>query len=298
MGRTANGRMINQDISLSSRVAPLSPEALALFCLLIAHFNAHGKMVANPYSIKGTVCPLISWLTVERIEVCLAEISANTNVKWWRDDRGLYYLHSLSWKEHQTLREDRLGPDHLPDYPGDCSNAPVVLLDHSGITTQPLPDHSLTTPAKEKVREDKSEGKNIRPDALRLSEILADRIASNNLSNRSIQTGQRETSIKRWALDIEKMLRIDTRDQAEIEAVIEWAQNDDFWRSNILSGAKLREKYDTLRLQMQSKVTKTETPVFDPARPWIKIDPYGQPYNAEMYRDHKHQLERTGEIQQ
>lgn len=50
-------------------------------------------------------------------------------------------------------------------------------------------------------------------------------------------------------LDMDKLLRIDKRDAAEVRAVINWCQENSFWRSNILSAAKLRKQYDTLRLQ-------------------------------------------------
>lgn len=250
MGRTAAGRMINQDISLSTRVASLSPEALALFCLMIPHFNSHGKMMANPHVIKGTVCPLIDWLTVERVEASLLEISTKTNVKWWRDERGLYYLHSLNWKDHQSLREDRLGPDHLPDYPGENGTIPGQLPEYYG-----------TNPAKGKGREEKIEGKvkdaneykKPSSDSLRLSGILADLISDNNESNRAIQPQNRDKSVSRWAEDIDRMLRTDHRTPEEVEEVIHWCQGSTFWRSNILSGKKLRAQFDTLKLQMEGE---------------------------------------------
>jgi hypothetical protein len=118
MSKKARGRMINQNISLSTKVASLSPESLALFCLLIPHFDAHGKMLANPHLIKGLVCPLVEWLNINKIEKCLKEVNDKTNVKFWKDANGIHYLHSLNWKDHQELREDRLGPDRLPDYSG------------------------------------------------------------------------------------------------------------------------------------------------------------------------------------
>jgi len=116
MGKKCKGRMINVDISLSRKVGNLSPHALSLFCMLIPHFNAHGKMLANPYLVKGLVCPLIDWMTPELIQASLIEISDKTNVKFWQDDDGLYYLHSLNWTDHQELKSDRLGPDYLPSY--------------------------------------------------------------------------------------------------------------------------------------------------------------------------------------
>lgn len=99
----------------SKKIASLSPETLALFCLLIPHFNAHGKMNGDINFIKGEVCPLIKWLTLSKIKSCLLEISIKTNVKWFESD-GLKYLHSLKWHEHQYLREDRMVEDSLPSY--------------------------------------------------------------------------------------------------------------------------------------------------------------------------------------
>lgn len=55
-----------------------------------------------------------------------------------------------------------------------------------------------------------------------------------------------------WAKDIEKMIRIDGRDKIDIQLAIEWVylnKDGDFWKSNIRSGKKLREKYDTLYAQ-------------------------------------------------
>ncbi|MFA5877543.1 MAG: hypothetical protein WC880_04245 [Candidatus Paceibacterota bacterium] len=111
------GRMLRQAVSQSKKLAALSQDSLALFFLLIPHFNNHGKMAGNPFTVKGTVAPLIAWLDVPAIERCLSEISEKTNVKWFQYE-GLWYLQSLSWREHQELREDRLGKDHLPNYPG------------------------------------------------------------------------------------------------------------------------------------------------------------------------------------
>lgn len=56
----------------------------------------------------------------------------------------------------------------------------------------------------------------------------------------------RDPSIQAWASDIDKMMRLDKREPEEIAAVIDWCQNDSFWKSNILSTSKLRQKYDQL----------------------------------------------------
>lgn len=109
------GRMIRKTISRSQKIASLSKESMVLFVMLIPHFSSHGKMNGSPHFIKGEVVPLIDWLSIPVIERCLNEISEKTNVKWFKF-KGLHYLHSVKWAEHQELRADRLGNDDMPDY--------------------------------------------------------------------------------------------------------------------------------------------------------------------------------------
>lgn len=109
------GRMIRTTLSQSHGFSKMSAEARSLFCMMIPHFNAHGKMDGNPHSIKGKVVPLIESLDAEGIERCLREIHDNTSVKWYAV-KGIFYLQSVHWNEHQELRKDRLGRDDIPDY--------------------------------------------------------------------------------------------------------------------------------------------------------------------------------------
>jgi hypothetical protein len=88
--------------------------------------------------------------------------------------------------------------------------------------------------------------KTVSPDALRLSEILAEMILENNPQNRSVNNGKRRESVSKWATDIEKIIRIDNQQPGTIERVIRWSQSDSFWKVNILSGSKLREKWDQI----------------------------------------------------
>ena len=60
-----------------------------------------------------------------------------------------------------------------------------------------------------------------------------------------------------WITDMDRLIRLDERTPEQVENAIRWSQRDDFWKSNILSPKKLREKYDQLRLvairEMKSK---------------------------------------------
>lgn len=126
--------MIRIDVSKSKKIASLSSESLALFFLLIPHINSHGKMKGDVHFIKGEACPLVKWLTLEKIETCMREISEKTNLKWFVADE-LKYIHSLNWEEHQDLREERMGEDCLPSYSfqdNSMSSPGVVLLEGKG----------------------------------------------------------------------------------------------------------------------------------------------------------------------
>lgn len=79
---------------------------------------------------------------------------------------------------------------------------------------------------------------------VRLSQLLLDLILSR-------KPDLKKPSIPSWCSHVERMIRLDGRSPERIEAVIRWSQADPFWQANILSTAKLREKFDTLEMQMQ-----------------------------------------------
>lgn len=57
-----------------------------------------------------------------------------------------------------------------------------------------------------------------------------------------------------WCRHVDLLLRVDGREPEEVERVIRWCQKDPFWQANILSPRKLREKWETLVLQMRRAV--------------------------------------------
>jgi hypothetical protein len=102
-------------------------------------------------------------------------------------------------------------------------------------------------------RRARATGTNTRQQSPEISEVgrqLADQlrnlILTNNLSAK-ITPGQ----VAKWGHEADLMIRVDNRTQEGIRLVMEWSQRDSFWRANILSMAKLREKFDQLWMQMQ-----------------------------------------------
>jgi hypothetical protein len=116
-------------------------------------------------------------------------------------------------------------PDLVPDRVGSgggesAPNRPVPV---------PVPD---TSPNGEE-----------RLDVERICEHLADRIEANG--------SKRPAVSKSWRDAARLLIDRDGRREAELHLAIDWCQSHDFWRSNILSMAKFREKFDQMRLQAE-----------------------------------------------
>lgn len=74
----------------------------------------------------------------------------------------------------------------------------------------------------------------IHPDVDRLCDLLADGVQAT--------TGERPKVGKRWHDACRLLLDNDGYTADQVEALIRWSQEHQFWRSNILSMPKLREK--------------------------------------------------------
>lgn len=139
---------------------------------------------------------------------------------------------------------------------GGASNSRGSASDSTGVVSQTaggsasdsnelLPNELLTN--KEHVERFASNTLNaqtvvdLRDEPTRLAELFATLIEANGST--------RPTVTDTWKTTLERMHRLDGRTWVDIEAAIRWAQADEFWRANILSPAKLRTKFDTLRLQ-------------------------------------------------
>ncbi len=71
----------------------------------------------------------------------------------------------------------------------------------------------------------------------------------------------KEPNLQKWAHDFDVALRNDERmkDPQFVAAVIRWACSDSFWRTNIQSPEKLREKFDQLTAKMEAEAEKART---------------------------------------
>lgn len=103
-----------------------------------------------------------------------------------------------------------------------------------------------------------------RPDVEQICEYLADKIEKNG--------SKRPKITQRWRVSARLLLDADGKTVEQVTKAIDWCQADEFWRANVMSMTKLREKYDQLRLAAQ--------------RPLARASPNGQrQHNGLMLND-------------
>ena len=97
-----------------------------------------------------------------------------------------------------------------------------------------------------------SSSKNNSPNSkeFRLAKLLLDLILER-------KPDYKKPNLQQWSIHTDRMLRLDDRNFAQVEAVIRWCQSDDFWQNNILSTEKLRKHFD--KLEMQKSKTQTSS---------------------------------------
>lgn len=131
--------------------------------------------------------------------------------------------------------------------------------------------------------EDASETKTYPEHAHQICEALVQRITLNG--------GRPKNITGRWLDAADKLVRIDGYTPDQILKVVDWCQADPFWKTNILSTPKLREKFEQLKLKMFSQAQdphRGQAPA-DRAQQTLNL---GQRLQAEY--DHQTQQHQIG----
>ncbi|MDF4696884.1 hypothetical protein P3548_24440, partial [Vibrio parahaemolyticus] len=83
-----------------------------------------------------------------------------------------------------------------------------------------------------------------------------------------VSPSTKEPNWSTWANDIRLMRQLDGHTHQDICRMFKWANRDSFWCSNVLSPAKLREKWDTLTIQSQQPNRGKRQVDPEPAQSW------------------------------
>jgi hypothetical protein len=110
---------------------------------------------------------------------------------------------------------------------------------------------------EEKEKEEEEEKKPSRPkqvyDEQSIHYQLALRLYQNILANNE---NHKKPDLKKWANDVRLMMERDKRTEDQVIYLMDWCQNDAFWKKNILSPFKLREKFDQLVITVKEEMKK------------------------------------------
>lgn len=130
----------------------------------------------------------------------------------------------------------------------------------AGVKEQEVSDSQPKTEGAQECAPRKLVKPNIPEQAMKMAGWIADNV-DGYMQTKDLAPKLRDKTIARWANDIDKAHRIDGREWKDLESVLDWALNDDFWSKNIRSGHKFREKYEDLYIKsLPAKSAKPNGP--------------------------------------
>lgn len=257
-------RTLKPEVWESEQVGELSYQARLVFIGLITQADDEGRLKGSPKWIKGKLFPYDD-VTVDEVEGWLSEVVRQGLVNPYKADDNPY-LELPNWHRHQKI--NRKSQSHLPSPMGVVSRS----VHGQGQAKDSQEGKGREGKGSRKGREtvvDKS------PTESPLSTLLADLVADND------PDAKRPTVTDRWIAAEDRMVRIDKRSPLEAERLIRWCQGDEFWRGNVLSMPKFRDRYGQLyqaavKAKRKATAKSSASPGMENARRMAeKIGEYG-----------------------
>lgn len=228
-------RTIKPEFWTDEKLVELDYVDRLLFIGLFNFVDDQGFIDYRPKRIKMQVFP------GDDVDVVagLARLRDASLVTPYEADTGVV-IHVNNWTKHQRVSNPARERYSLSDlHECDPFGKPSRAL------TRPLDSY----PAEGKGKEVEGKGRDLsspavadqRPDVEALCNRLAARVEENG--------SKKPTITKEWRDAARLMIDKDGRTYDQILYLIDWAQSDAFWRSNILSMQKLRKQFDQLRLK-------------------------------------------------
>lgn len=279
-------RMIDPEFWLDEELAELSMEARLFYIGTWNFADDYGVIEYRTKKLKAQIFPYDD-VDVER---CIKElVKIGKLVPFSTNGRKYLYIKNFTkWQMINRPSKRRFAepPQEIEDSLNTCKgltehsvSAHEQFTEQSVNTHEPLTEQSLSThPEKEIEIEKEIEKENNTscpenfPDApspppneksskrkerkysysdkdMELALLLEELILVNK-PDYKFQGGKRR---ERWANEFRLMRERDGRSPERIEEVLRFSQNNPFWKKNILSAEKLREKFDRLEMEMRER---------------------------------------------
>ena len=264
-------RTIKPEFWVSDDITSLELEDRLLFIGLLSYVDDLGRGRDEDHLVIGALFSRDMCAnprdTLARVHRGLARLfEAGLIVRYAVANRR--YLWVTGWGRHQKI--DRPGKSR---YPGpDDPSATAFPRDGAVRDNSASPREDVASPREDVAsgtgeqgnRGTGEQGKST-PDGVDVSAIADDAATTGGTERRedveavceamasSVErrTGKRPGVTKSWRTSARLLIDRDGIAADDAIAAISWSENDDFWRANILSVPKLREKYATLSLQAQ-----------------------------------------------
>ena len=268
----------------SDKLAKVEPEWVrAEYANLLPLALANGSFELNSRRIWSDVYSYNrQTITLEKVEKIILPAFQRVGMlftwiaegKLWGFWTGIKKQGRLPSQSRLDKRHESVGPeppaDELAKYLESMNGQPVVSQglangwEGSGSGSGSLlSQEKASCDQKDSSKKAKKETKDSRYSeaARRLAQFLLVRVAENlkriNAKSKLLDSDKEQhAGVKRWTPDIELMLRLDGYSEAEVRALIEWAQADSFWWKNIRSGRKLRAQAEELSVRMKDEQAK------------------------------------------
>ena len=253
----ANRRMISIKIIDSARFIKMPSSTQSLYFHLITRADDDG--VVEAFSVMRLV-----GATEDDLKI----LNAKGFITVLNEDLVTYIN---DWLEHNKIRADRkidsMYKDLLikvvptVDIIQKRPRADRQLTDHGTSHGQPKDGIGKVRLGKDRLgkvnKKDSSSNKKVAT----FSEESFEMLAVNTLIHqiRDINPNFKEPNRQSWCTHIDKMKRLDNRSEENIKKVIMFATTDSFWQNNILSTKKLRDKFDTLYMQMNKRPVEKQS---------------------------------------
>jgi hypothetical protein len=250
-------RIIKESIRESPSIDQLSPQAEILFYRLLTFADDYGLFKSDPRLLKAALFPLKDCRS-EQVGLWLDDVAATGMISFYVGSDGKPYGTFNNWERHQIIRNKK--PKHPPPNSHKFQTVAELMLaieincnqlpaDESGCVSNPIQSNPNPNPIScQNFPQDS--------DAIRLSMLLFSLVKKRDEK-------AKEPNLQKWAVHIDRLIKIDQRTPNEIEQVIRWCQEDQFWQNNILSSQKLRDQFTQLTLKMNKSTGKLSEDAFD-----------------------------------
>ncbi|PRT35457.1 phage replisome organizer N-terminal domain-containing protein [Bacillus wiedmannii] len=239
------------------------PDADTLLIIWIKLLSQAGRTNANGYIFLSENIPFTEEMlsTLFNRPIATVRLALQTFKQFGMIDiTDDQYICISNWEKHQNIdgleRVKQLNAERNKKYRERKKQQQLALenkVEENDVRVTSRDDTDIEEDKELDIDKEKDKKKKEKPSRHKFetcdtngAKYLFEKIKGNNPK-------QKEPNFDTWSNDFRLMREKDNRELQEIKDVIDWCQADPFWQGNILSPKKLREKFDQLTIQMNSK---------------------------------------------